>query len=127
MFLRYFMVQLLAYVSDLGGFFFALYLISFNPISANVLGKLIACAVAFVAHRNLTFRVNHKENKKKQAFRYVALCMFNIPLSSIVLMAILSALPHVGLAKIIADAFCFILNYWLNKVFVFIPYRERSS
>ena len=82
---------------------------------------------AFTVHRNITFKSNHKKDKKAQALRYIMLGLFNIPLSSMLLLVLLNYIPYTMLAKFMADVSCVAFNYWINKTFVFVSHRERGS
>ena len=119
-FFRYILIQLVAYVLDMGGFLVLFGVLALNPIAANILGKLGAGIFAFTAHRNITFKSNHKKDKTAQARRYFMLCMLNIPLSSMLLLLLLKCMPYTVLAKFMADVSCVFFNYWMNKTFVFV-------
>jgi len=123
-FFRYISIQLLAYVVDMGGFLLMLYFLALNPIVANIMGKLVAGIFAFTAHRNITFKSNHKKDKKAQALRYGMLFMLNIPLSSALFVVMLYCLPITVLAKFIADVACVFFNYWISKSFVFVAQKS---
>lgn len=114
------MIQLFAYLIDMGSFLVMLGFFILNPITANIMGKLAGGVFAFVAHRNITFKSNHKKDRTAQARRFFMLSMLNIPLSSIALMVLLYAVPYTVLAKFMADVSCVYLNYWINKTFVFV-------
>ncbi|MDF1828324.1 MAG: GtrA family protein [Legionellaceae bacterium] len=122
-FFRYIMIQILAYVIDMGSFLLMLGFFILNPIAANIMGKLAGGVFAFVAHRNITFKSNHKKDRAAQARRFFMLSMLNIPLSSIALMVLLQGVPYAVLAKFMADVSCVFLNYWINKTFVFVAQK----
>ncbi|NCT57041.1 MAG: GtrA family protein [Legionella sp.] len=122
-FFRYIMIQLFAYVIDMGSFLVMLGFFMLNPMIANILGKLAGGVFAFVAHRNITFKSNHKKDRAAQARRFFMLSLLNIPLSSMALMMLLYGVPYVVLAKFMADVSCVFLNYWINKTFVFVAQK----
>jgi len=105
------MIQLFAYVIDMGSFLVMLGFFMLNPMIANILGKLAGGVFAFVAHRNITFKSNHKKDRAAQARRFFMLSLLNIPLSSMALMMLLYGVPYVVLAKFMADVSCVFLNY----------------
>ena len=125
-FFRYIMIQLFAYVIDMGSFLLMLGFLALNPIAANIIGKLAGGVFAFIAHRNITFKSNHKKDKATQARRFFMLSMFNIPLSSMLLLVLLKCIPYAALAKFMADVSCVFFNYWMNKTFVFVSHRGRD-
>jgi putative flippase GtrA len=122
-FICYIMVQLLAYMIDMGSFLLMLGYLAFNPIVANVIGKLAGGVFAFIAHRNITFKSNHKKDKAAQARRFFMLSLLNIPLSSMLLLGLLTCVPYTVLAKFMADVSCVFFNYWVNKTFVFVAQK----
>jgi len=122
-FFRYIIIQLLAYVIDMGSFLLMLGFLAFNPIAANIIGKLGGGIFAFIAHRNITFKSNHKKDKAAQARRFFMLSMLNIPLSSMLLLMLLKCVPYTVLAKFMADISCVFFNYWMNKTFVFVAQK----
>jgi len=126
-FFRYIIIQLFAYALDMGSFLLMFGVLALNPIVANVIGKLAGGIFAFIAHRNITFKSNHKKDKSMQARRFFMLFMFNIPLSSVALIALLSCVPYTVLAKFMADVSCVFFNYWMNKTFVFISHHSRKK
>lgn len=122
-FFRYMMIQLLAYMIDMGSFLVLFSALTLNPIAANVTAKVAGGLFAFIAHRNITFRSNHKRDKAWQARRYLLLCLFNIPLSSMLLLVLLTCMPYTVLAKFMADVAYVLFNYWINKTFVFVAQK----
>ena len=117
-------MQILAYVIDMGSFLLMLGLLALNPIAANIIGKLGGGIFAFIAHRNITFKSNHKKDKAAQARRFFMLGMLNIPLSSMLLLMLLKCVPYTVLAKFMADVSCVFFNYWVNKTFVFVSQKR---
>jgi putative flippase GtrA len=126
-FSRYLAVQLLAYGIDFGGFLVLTHALGMSPLPANVAGKLAAGAFAFVAHRHLTFRESTGAGAKGQLLRYVLLLALNVPLSSGVLALLLLAGPSPSLAKILADAICIGLTFYLSRNHVFTPSGKRDD
>lgn len=118
-FLRYVGVQVVAYGIDMGSFLLFLHLAGFGPLTANVLGKLLAGLFAFFAHRAFTFAVPGADRQASQALRYFLLLALNLPLSSLVLAALLQVIAAEVPAKFLADVVCVCLTYWLSKHYVF--------
>ena len=119
-FIRYIATQLLAYAIDMGGFLLMLHLGLLSPVAANAGGKIAAGLFAFVTHRHFTFRAGAGEDRMRQAVRYFALLALNVPLSSGVLAVVLLWVHPPAAAKLIADALCVMITYWLSKTFVFV-------
>ena len=118
-FFRYIIVQLLAYVIDVGLFLIVLQSGLLGLILANVLSKCAAGVFAFIAHRYFTFRIGEKPAMKTQAIRYFLLLAFNIPLSSVaILLFNLWFIEPIG-SKFGADIVCVALTYIVSKHFVF--------
>ena len=134
-FARYVLIQLFAYVIDMGGFLLMINAHWSGPFVANVIGKIFAGLFAFVAHRHFTFQGAQLGGSKAQAFKYFILLALNMPLSTGVLAALLMITDHPALAKVFADGICVLLTYWLSKTFIFagprfnpaLPSRQHGS
>jgi putative flippase GtrA len=119
-FVRYVMVQLVAYGLDMGGFLLLITWLAMEPVTANVIGKVLAGLFAFVAHRSFTFGVSGTSGTRQQALRYFTLLALNIPLSTLLLSVSLWLIPFAVVAKFIADIVLVLLTYWLSKRFIFL-------
>lgn len=119
-FVRYLLVQVLAYGLDMGGFVLMFTHFGVDPLMANMTSKVLAGLFAFVAHRNFTFDVSAAGSKARQAVRYFVLLALNIPISAVVLGAVLWMIPTTVLAKLVADVICVFVTYWLSKRYVFL-------
>lgn len=126
-FARYLLVQVLAYGLDMGGFMLLFMHFGVRPVMANVVGKVLAGLFAFVAHRSFTFGVQGVDGAGRQGVRYFMLLALNIPLSALVLAALLKVIPMAVVAKFSADVICVCLTYWLCKKFVFFSSEVSSS
>lgn len=124
-FMIYVGIQVLAYVVDMGGFLVVLKAGLVGPIAANVISKIGAGAFAFVAHRNLTFGTNARQDRNHQAVRYAILLLLNVPLTSALLAVILTVIDNPVYGKFSADVIGVGLTYWLSKHFVFI--KKKAS
>lgn len=124
-FVRYLIVQLLAYAVDMGGFLIAIKYGFQEPVSANLLGKVGAAVFAFALHRTVTFQVGGSPDGKSQALRYSLLFVLASFLSSLILLAVQTILPFPPLAKFVSDVLCVLLTYQASKSFVFV--KSRSS
>jgi putative flippase GtrA len=118
-FLKYLVIQVLAYVIDMGSFLLVLQLGIAGPIVANIFSKLAAGSFAFVAHRSFTFSVAGSGFVAKQAVRYFLVLAVNVPVASAILGLILIWLPHPVVAKFLSDIVSVGLSYALSKHFVF--------
>ncbi len=119
-FVRYVVVQLVAYGIDMGVFLLSFQVAALGAVVANVLGKLTAGAFAFLAHRAFTFQVADGVSVSRQALGYFALLLLNIPLSSLVLFFVLRVLDSVVAAKLLSDVICVAFTYALSKYLVFV-------
>lgn len=125
-FLRYIAVQVVAYGLDMGGFLVALTLFGSGPVIANFFGKVAAGFFAFLAHRYFTFGVTQRGERGRQAAMYFGLLALNIPLSSAALSFVLLFVSYPIIAKLISDAICVFLTYWLSNKYVFARSRKDS-
>jgi len=125
-FVRYVVIQLVAYAMDMGVFYFILQLGLLGPIVANIIGKIAAGIFAFIAHRNFTFQAGGNDDRTHQARRYFTLLALNIPFSSGLLTVLLMWINDPVVAKVIADVLSVALTYWLSKSFVFIKGRKAN-
>lgn len=119
-FIRYILIQLIAYVVDIGIFLLAFKSGLFGPIISNVFGKVAAGLFAFVTHRNYTFYSNDSADSLNQAFRYFILLTLNVPLSSGILAIFLVFIEEAIISKVLADVVSVTLTFWLSKTFVFV-------
>lgn len=130
-FLRYVLIQLLAYGIDMGLFLVLLHSGFSSAIGCNVLAKFCAGVFAFMSHRYFTFHVNEKASISQQAIRYFSLLALNIPIASAVLALLLVWIANPVAAKFMADISCVVLTYILSKRFIFTsqvsPIAEKSS
>ena len=130
-FLRYVLIQLLAYGIDMGLFLVLLHSGFASTIGCNILAKLCAGVFAFMSHRHFTFHLNEKASIGQQAIRYLSLLALNIPIASAVLAFLLVWIANPVVAKFMADVCCVVLSYILSKRFIFtgqvIPVKEKSS
>jgi len=123
-FLRYLIVQCLAYGLDLGGFLLLFSVLGTGPLPANAAGKIVAGVFAFLAHRSFTFQLTGKRPESRQVIGYCMLLTLNIPLSSAVLYGFMQFIPLTIVAKVAADAVCIGITYTLSRKYVF---RDSSA
>lgn len=124
-FARYGLVQVVAYLIDMGGFLLLFRNGLAGALTANVVAKLAAGLFAFVAHRHFTFDAG-TDRAGSQALRYFLLLALNIPLSSAVLALLLLWIPEAAWAKFAADTLIVALTYWASKLLIFSPARNRA-
>lgn len=122
-FSRYFLVQLLAYGLDIGGFVLLSSGLGIHPLTANIVGKVAAGTFAFLAHRHFTFEAVPHASFKSQLLRYALLLALNVPLSSAILALLLPVFPWAAVGKVAADALCIGLTFFLSKRLVFSDVR----
>lgn len=117
-FAKYTLIQLAAYLIDMGVFLLAVGWLPVGPLVANIFAKIAAGTFAFVLHRQFTFQMSDLA-PHAHAIKYFFLLSLNIPIASGVLALFLLVIPHVVLSKVLADIACVILTYGLSKYFVF--------
>jgi len=126
-FVRYIIVQLLAYAIDMGGMLLIVQTGFAGVIVANIVAKTAAALFAFFSHRSFTFRVAQSSSASRQVPRYLLLLMFNVIFASIVLGFLLLWIPNPVVAKIISDLISVGLSFALSRRFVFSPNRLRAG
>ena len=126
-FLRYIIIQLMAYCVDVATFLIALNIGVFGAIFSNLVAKFSAGIFAFIAHRHFTFRVAGNSAKRDQALRYFLLLVINIPASSVIMTLMLMWFQEPIFAKFIADVISVSLTYLLSKRFVFTLTSQKSG
>src|SRR5690606_4335691 len=127
MFSRYFAIQAGAYGIDMGTFLLFAHVAGVGGLWANVAGKVVAGAVAFFAHRRITFQVHGLGGAHGQLLRYALLLGLNIPLSSGVLALLLPFIQWPPLAKFASDAICLGLTFLLSRYLVFTAPRDSRG
>jgi putative flippase GtrA len=120
-------VQIVAYGLDLGTFQALVATGVSGPIIANLAGKVPAGFFAFLAHRHFTFRVGDSAGMHREAIKYLVLLLVNAPLSSLILAGLLLVVPHVTLAKVLADVLSVGLTFTLTKYLVFARRPDARS
>ena len=94
-----------------------------SPLLANAVGKLIGVIVAFIGHRQITFRSSALKNDASsatgQALKYSATLPLNILLSSLLLTGFLSLGFVPAFAKLGSDFITFFIFFAANKYLVF--------
>jgi putative flippase GtrA len=126
-FVRYGLVQVIAYAIDMGGFLLVLGSGLSGPVVANMAAKLAAGLFAFAAHRRFTFGTGERANTFIQGLRYFALLALNIPLSSGLLALLLLWIPQAPVAKFISDVVIVAATYWVSKLVVFAPAKTQGA
>jgi len=126
-FLRYLVIQVLAYGIDMGSFLLALHIGLAGPIAANVMAKLAAGGFAFAAHRHFNFSVAGPGFIKRQAMRYFLLLAANVPIASALLTVILLWIPLPAIAKLLSDVVGVAFTYILSKYFIFNAHTRPAD
>lgn len=116
---RYLFVGGLTYGADLGTFLLLLNFFGVDAILANLISKVLAGIFSFVAHRAFTFGVSDAEGRTQQAVRYFALLALNIPLSALMLSAIMWLTSMEIWAKVLSDVLLIMISYAQSKLIVF--------
>lgn len=125
-FIRYGVIQLLAYVLDMGSFLLLMSLFKEEPVLANILSKGVAGVFAFFLHRYFTFQSTGGSGKA-QALRYFSLLAINIPVASVLFSAGLYFVNSPTPVKFVSDVACVVVTYWISKLFVFHSDARKSA
>jgi putative flippase GtrA len=124
-FIKYGVIQLLAYALDMGTFLLLISLFYDEAILANIAGKGIAGLFAFFLHRHFTFKSNSGSGKF-QALSYFLLLAINIPIASALFGAGLYFVDSPAGVKFASDVVCVVVTYWISKLFVFRSAAQTS-
>jgi putative flippase GtrA len=124
-FFRYVVIQLLAYVIDMGVFLFVLHFGIAQSVWGNVMSKFAAGLFAFFAHRHFTFRVAGGVAASGQAIRYFFVLVLNIPVATAILALLQIWFAEPVVAKFIADVICVGLTYLLSKHLIFTGHSKK--
>ncbi|MDQ3524005.1 MAG: GtrA family protein [Chloroflexota bacterium] len=115
---RYVAIQLVAYVLDMGSFLVLIGTVGDHPVWANIASKIVAGTFAFFGHRRFTFALDRRA-APSEVTKYVLLLLANIPMTSLVLVALLHWTDVVTLAKFLADVSCVGITFLVAKFLVF--------
>ncbi|QDZ28854.1 GtrA family protein [Noviherbaspirillum sp. UKPF54] len=117
-FIRYIIIAILAYVIDMGGFYLLVRL-SFSPILANIVVKIVAAICGFYLHRRFTYQITDSAEIMAHAKKYFGLALAYTPASSLTLFLILFAVHNPIYAKALSDILLFLVTYWITTRFTF--------
>jgi putative flippase GtrA len=91
---------------------------------ANVLSKLAATLAGAVLHRRYTFAGPQRLGPARQMLFYAALSLFNLGLSTGLIVVLSSMLGWPGLvAKLLADVVVIAVSFVVSRVFIYAPAR----
>lgn len=124
-FVRYLMVAVVAYVVDMGGYIFLLYL-GLSPVYSNSLVKVAAAIFGFYAHRFFTYQIKDKTNIFNHAIKYGSLVLLYTPTSSLCLMLLMKVITNPITAKFVCDVILFVLVYWITSTFTFLQPNDQQ-
>lgn len=123
-FARYLLVGGLAYGADIGIFLLLFNFFGIDLLLANLMSKVLAGIFSFVAHRAFTFAVIEDKGRAQQAMRYFTLLALNIPLSTLILSAMLRITSVEVVAKILSDVLLVLMSYAQSK---FIAFKRSET
>jgi len=126
-FLRYLIIQVLAYGIDMSVFACSIHFLLAGPIISNILSKLAAGCFAFMVHRSYTFNVAPSGFFCRQAIRYFTVLVAYVPVASGVLAFILLWVPQPVLAKFVSDVLMVGFSYIVSKKFIFKALGNSST
>jgi len=89
------------------------------PLYANASAKIVAGLTGYFFHRIYTFKKGFKGGLSKDLAKYMAVLLVNIPLFSLIFVAIAWVGLDFKITKLIADVFCVAIAYLQTKFLVF--------
>lgn len=117
-FIRYIIIAGLAYVIDMGGYYWLIKL-DVAPVTANVIVKIVAAVCGFYLHRRFTYRIRNLSDVSSHALKYFGLAFVYTPASSVALFLIMFVVPNPIYAKAISDIVLFLVTFWVTTKFTF--------
>ena len=118
-FARYVLIAGLAYLIDIGGFWI-LTSVLVSPSTANLGIKVLAALFGFFAHRQFTYEIKDKEGIYKHAARYFGVALIYAPVSTAILIYVLSIINSPVFVKFGVDVFLAFLTFVIASKFVFV-------
>lgn len=118
-FMRYLLVGVVTYCVDMSAFLVLLNFFGIDLLLANMISKVLAGLFSFFSHRAFTFGLVASTGRGRQAIRYFILLALNVPLSALILSAILWITPIGVLAKVLSDVILVLISYLQSKFIVF--------
>lgn len=125
-FFRYFVVAVLAYVIDLGGFWILINS-GVHATYANIMVKILAAMFGFFAHRMVTYQLREPDGIRSHAIKYFGLASVYTPISTLFLYFLLKIISSPVLAKIVADIVLFLATYAFTTCFVFTTGKSAED
>jgi len=95
---------------------------SWSLFTATSIARLFSSVTNFLINKKVVFK--NRDSLYTQAAKYFALCAVQMILSWLILQGLASlSSRHVVLLKIIADVFLFLINFLVQRIFIF---RRRN-
>lgn len=123
-FMRYQLVGVVTYGVDISAFLVLLMILDIDLLLANMISKVLAGLFAFFAHRMFTFGVVTSTGRGRQVIFYFSLLALNVPLSALILSAVLWVIPVEVVAKVLSDVILVLISYFQLKFIVFKTQRD---
>jgi putative flippase GtrA len=118
-FLRYSLIAGLAYAIDIGGFWILTNLL-ISPSVANLGIKVLAALFGFFAHRQFTYNIKGKDEVYRHAFRYFGVALLYAPISTFLLVYILTFVDSPVFVKFGVDVALALITFLIASKFVFV-------
>lgn len=118
-FFRYILVQVSAYVIDMGLFMVVVFLLPERLAIANFCGKVFAGVYAFIFHKYFTFKSVVGGGGKAEALRFILLNVFTFFMSTFFLLLFTPYIMDTFFSKLLADAICIGLTFLLANKLVY--------
>lgn len=97
-------------------FIFLVYLVDSNLVVSNVVSFSLGLVTSFLLNKNWVFK--NKEKSKKQPILYLALALFNLTVSTLIIGTI-GKFIEPAIIKIIMVILIAVWNYFIYKYFIF--------
>lgn len=122
--IRYFIIAVLAYGIDFGGFVVLIHH-GYDPVIANILVKVLAALFGFCGHRYFTYAIFDHSDISKHAVKYFGLAFIYTPVSTLFLYLMMLFWPNPIYAKLAVDIILYILTFSVTTLFVFTPSKKH--
>lgn len=117
-FMRYSLISFVSFIIDFS-LFFILHLLTHTIFFSLLVGRLVSSSFNFYQNKFLVYRSSYKTLIKRQAIDYLVLATVIFVLSYILIKFFVYMGLPVLLAKILVDGFLFIVNFFLQKMWIF--------
>lgn len=105
-----------AFGVEYASFIFLVYLVDSNLVVSNIVSFSLGLVTSFLLNKNWVF--NNKEKSKRQPILYLALALFNLAISTLIIGTV-GKIIEPAIIKIIMVIIIAIWNYFIFSKFIF--------